>query len=250
LFFSYYGKINHSLKTKEGVRAMTDKQENLYSMFVVLLGFLTKWLTVVSTIPAFKRAYDKFAAYIPEIKEVDSGRKSIKSGKGDIKATKKNELAAAVFHLASCLYTYADETDKPEILNRTGNTESYYKKMRDTNLVLEAKDLIKLTTGIETALADQGLEADDITLVTNLAKEFEDASVEVGTSSAEGSTATKTVYELIGEAKTLVENQLNVHAAKFRKKNPDFYNGYVAASKVIELGVRHEKKEEEPAPAS
>ena len=48
------------------------------------------------------------------------------------------------------------------------------------------------------------------------------------------------------EAKDIVENQLNIYAEKFRIKNPDFYNQYISASKVVEHGVRHEKKEEAP----
>lgn len=224
---------------------MTDKQENLFSMFVVLYGYLTKWLSLISTIPAFKRAYDKFGPMLEEIKTVDSGRPSLKSGKSDIKTAKKNELVSAVFQVASCLFTYADENDKAEILNRTDKTENYYKRMRDVNLLLEAKDVVKLTEGLETELAEHGLTAEEIALTTTLAAEFENSMKELGGSDAEGSSATKTVYQLIGEAKAIVDNQFNVHAAKFRTKNPEFYNGYLASSKVVELGVRHEKKEEE-----
>lgn len=227
---------------------MTDKQENFYSMFVVLYGFLLKFPAVVSSIPAFQRAAEKLGVLINQIREVDSGRPSIKSGKSEIKSTKKNDLASAVFQLASALYTYADEHSLPEILNRVDKGESYYKRMRDTALISEAKDLVNLTVGKETELLDHGLTAAEITEVSTLANEFETTMQELGSSEAEGNSATKSVYQLIGEAKDLVDNQLNVHAAKFKKKNPEFYSQYLSASRVVEVGVRHEKKEE-PAPA-
>ena len=224
---------------------MTDKQENLFSMFVVLYGFLLKFPAVIASIPAFQRAVEKFGVLINEIKEVDSGRQSIKSGKSDQKSIKKDKLISAIYIVASSLYTYADENNKPEILNRVDKAESYYKRMRDTNLLMEAKDLVKLTAGIETELADQGLSSEEIAEVTTLAAEFEAAMKEVGTSEAEGTSATKSVYQLIGEAKNLFDNQINVHAEKFKNKNPEFYNQYLSASRVIDSGVRHEKKEEE-----
>ena len=68
-----------------------------------------------------------------------------------------------------------------------------------------------------------------------------------GTSEAEGSSATKSVYQLIGEAKDIVDNQINIHAAKFKKKDPDFYNQFLSASRIVDSGVRYEKKTE-PAP--
>jgi hypothetical protein len=223
---------------------MTDKQENMFSMFVILYGFLSKFPDIVASIPAFKRAFEKLGALIEEIKEVDCGRESIKSGKSDLKSNRKNELASAIFIVASSLYTYADENNNLEILNRVDKTENYYKRMRDSNLILEAKELVKLTTGIETELLDQGLSAEEIAEAATLATEFENAMKEVGSSEAEGTAATKSVYELIGEAKDICDKQLNVHAAKFNKKNPEFYNQYLSASRIIDTGVRHEKKEE------
>jgi hypothetical protein len=223
---------------------MTDKQEDFCSMLVILYGFLTKFPAVISSIPAFQRAVAKLGTLIEEIKEVDSGRESIISGKSDSKSAKRNELVAAIYNAASSLYTYADEKKIPDILNRVNKGESYYKRMRDTNLIMEAKDLAKLTVGIEEGLADHGLSSRGIAQVTVLATAFEASMKEVGTSEAEGAAATKSVYELIGEAKNLVDNQLNIHAAKFKTTNTEFYSGYLSASRVISTGVRHEKKEE------
>lgn len=228
---------------------MTDKQENLFSMSVILNGFLNNNLTLVASIPAFQRAHLKLGELIEDIREVDSGRQSIKSGKAEIKWNKKNELVTALFQIASALYTYADEHKKPEIMNRVDYAESYYKRMRDTALLMEARALVELTKGIETELVDHGLTAEEIAAVTSLAAEYETAIKEAGTSEAEGSSATKTVYQLIGEVKELIENQLDRHAEKFKVKKNDFYEQYWSARRVIDTGARHEKKPEEPTPA-
>jgi hypothetical protein len=222
---------------------MTDKQENYFSMFILLFAFLTKFSALVNTIPAFQRAVQKLGLLIEEIKKVDSSRPTIKSGKAEVKSTSKNSLVSAVYLVASSLYTYADEKNKPEIFNRVNKSESDYKRMRDTSLILEARELIKLTVGIETDLLDHGLTAEEIASVTSLAAEYEAAMQNLGESEAEGFTATKSVYQLIGEIKNLIDNQISVHVAKFRTKNPDFYSQYLSASRIIDAGVRHEKKE-------
>ncbi len=148
--------------------------------------------------------------------------------------------------MVSSLHTYAHEHDKPEILNRVEKSEGYFRRMRDTTLILEAQDLVKFTQGIETELADHGLTAEEIASVTELAAAFEMAMKDLGTSEAVGTSATKSVYQLMNEAKDIVDNQLNIYAEKFKTKNPDFYNQYVSASRVIASGVRYEKKPEAP----
>lgn len=57
------------------------------------------------------------------------------------------------------------------------------------------------------------------------------------------------MYQLIGEAKELIENQLDRHVEKLRSKHPEFYPQYWNARRVIYTGARHEKKEEEKEPA-
>lgn len=227
---------------------MTDKQENLFSMFTILNGFLESNTTLIATMPAFQRAHVKFAGLLKDIQNVDSGRQSIKAGKSEIKGNKKSDLASAIFQIASALFTYADEHGKPEILNRVDNAEGFYKRMRDSNLVLEARGLVELTKGIETELVEHGLCGEEIAAVTTLANEFETAIKDLGTSEAEGSNATKTVYQLMSDAKETVDNQLDRHIEKFRKKNSDFYEKYWSVRRVIDTGTRHEKKEVPPAP--
>ena len=226
---------------------MNDKQENQFSTYTVLDGFLTTNSTVVTTIPAFQRAHQSFSLKLADIKRVDGGRQSIKSGKAEIKTKTKNDLAEAVYQLASSLHTYAHEHDKPEILNRVEKSEGYFRRMRDTALILEAQDLVKFTQGIETDLVEHGLSAEEIAAIPTLVTSFENAMKDLGTSEAEGTSATKSVYQLMNEAKEIVDNQLNIYAEKFKTKNPDFYNQYISASKVVNYGVRHEKTEEVPA---
>ncbi len=225
---------------------MTDKQENIFSMFTVLHGFLTANSAVVSTVPAFQTATEKLGSLIQDIQDVDSGRKTIKAGKSDLKAKAKNELAEAVYEAASALYTYALEKDLPDIIERTDNSETFYKKMRDTVLLNEAADVVRLTEGRETDLLQHGLTAEEIADIDVKRTTLQNAIVAMGTSTGESINATKSVYELIGEAKDLVNKQLDRHAVRFRKTNPEFYNQYAAASRVIEMGVRHENNQ--PAP--
>ncbi|MFA6598108.1 MAG: hypothetical protein WCS69_10325 [Ignavibacteriaceae bacterium] len=229
---------------------MTDKQENLFSMFTILHGFLKTESTIVGTIPAFQRATGKLEGLIADIQDVDSGRKSIKTGKNSIKVNSKNELASAVFQVANALFTYADDKGVPEIRERVDNTENFYKKMRDTNLTSEAIDLVKLTEGKETELTEHGLTAEEIADVGLKSEAFKKNLEISGTSEGESVNATKTVYELIGEAKDLIDNQIDRFAEKFKTINPDFFTKYTTARRVLELGARSVKKEEPVPPTT
>lgn len=226
---------------------MTDKQEDYFSMLIVLNALLINFITTVESIPAFKRALDLFTPLLEKIKQVDSGRGSITSGKTDIKGSVRSDLINAVTLAASALFTYAGEHNKPEILNRVDRPDSYYSRMRDSNLIMEATALLNLTKGIETDLVEHGLNADEITSLTTLADTYKKAIEEAGTSSVDGTSATANVYQLIGEAKFIVENKFDKHIKIFRKKNPEFYEKYWSARKVVETGIRHNKKDAPPA---
>src|SRR5690606_14661468 len=148
-------------------------------------------------------ATEKLGSLIQDIQDVDSGRKTIKAGKSDLKAKAKNELAEAVYEAASALYTYALEKDLPDIIERTDNSETFYKKMRDTVLLNEAADVVRLTEGRETDLLQHGLTAEEIADIDVKRTTLQNAIVAMGTSTGESINATKSVYELIGEAKDL-----------------------------------------------
>jgi hypothetical protein len=225
---------------------MTDKQENLFSMFTVLHGFLTQNSAVVSQVPAFQRSYEKLGTLIEDIRDVDSGRKTITAGKSDIKTKARDDLAAAVYEAASALFIYADENDLPDISDRTDYPETYYKRMRDTAMLSEAADIVKLTEGKETELADYGLTAEEIAAIGTKKDALNNAIVAMGTSTGTSVNATKSVYELIGEAKDLIDKQIDRHAVRFRSSKPEFYNMYLTASRVIDAGVRHDKEDTAP----
>ena len=228
---------------------MTDKQENMFSMFLVLHGYLSQNSAVVSSIPAFQKAYEKLGTLIQDIKDVDSGRKSIKAGKGDLKTKARNELSEAVYEAASALFTYADEKNLPDILERADHYETYYKKLRDTNLLSEAADIVKLTEGKEADLLEHGLTAEEIAEIGIKSDTLRNALVDLGTSSGDSINATKSVYELIGEAKDIIDKQLDRHAMRMRKSNAEFYNKYQTASRVIAAGVRYDNNTQ-PEPAA
>ncbi|MDP3583255.1 MAG: hypothetical protein Q8S39_15065 [Ignavibacteria bacterium] len=92
-------------------------------------------------------------------------------------------------------------------------------------------------------MVDHGLTAEEIAAVTNLASGFEAANKDLGTSEAEGSNATKTVYQLIGEAKDIVDNQLDRHVEKFKAKNSDLHEKYWSARRVIDSSTRLKRRQ-------
>jgi hypothetical protein len=224
---------------------MTDLQSDVFRMLKLLAAFLKKNVELVLTIPAFKRGLDKLELLITEITDADSGRPSITSGKAKAKNNAKEKLAKAIYNLGLGLFTYAHEHKKPEVLARVGHTKNYYFNYRDANLPLEAADLVKLTVGIEAELLDHGISAEQIAKVTTLSKIFEAAVDDLGTSEAKGTGATKSVYQLIGEAQELVRNQLNAHAEKLKEEHHEFYTQYQNASHIVEHGGKQSKKDDE-----
>lgn len=55
--------------------------------------------------------------------------------------------------------------------------------------------------------------------------------------------------ELMSNSTALLNDQLKRLVVRYQSTNPDFYDRFVATSKVVDYGLRHDKPENPDGPA-
>ena len=55
--------------------------------------------------------------------------------------------------------------------------------------------------------------------------------------------------EIIRKAKELLTDQIDHQMELMRRREPEFYNAYQSARKIVNIGIRHEKKDPKKAEA-
>ncbi len=226
---------------------MTDKQENLFSMYTVLCGYLSTRNIIVNSVPAFSRTYEKLRSLVEEIKNFENSMFGLKGSKSDSIINRKIRLATSAALVSEVIYIYSDEKDIPGLRDKTDKNENYFKRLNNTNLLLEANELMKMVSGMKGELSEYGLTGEEINDLADNIKFFEEAVQSTSENDIEIPDTNGSVYKLIGEAKYIIENRLDKYAHRFKYTDPDFYAQYFTARRINETDTRNSKKEESEA---
>lgn len=218
---------------------MNKDQSNHYSMFKSVNSLLTQESELISSIPALVRVAAQLDENVKQIEAVDSGKIGMTEGKADAKGNIKRSLARKIGIVADALYNYAVEKDLHDLEKTVNISEYRLFRLAENNLLSESKALVALTTGKETDLADQGLTAEEIADANSEIASYEDAINAKNTGTESSIASNKNLDSLISETSALLETRVDRFMKKFRNGNPDFYNRYNAARRIIDLAATH-----------
>lgn len=226
---------------------MTEKQENMFSMFTELCKFLSSRVKIVNSVPAFQRTFEKLRSLVEEIRDFENSLFDFKGSRSEKILDDKLKLASAAALIAEVIYIYADEKDIAGLRDKTDKNENYFKRLNNTNLLLEANELMNLVTGIDRDLYEFGLTPEEKNDFGNKIMIFEESIKDLDEDAIEIPEINGSVYKLIGEAKYIIENRLDKYAHRFKYSEPDFYSQYYSARRITDSGNGSKKEEIENA---
>jgi hypothetical protein len=216
---------------------------NWVNMFFTVVLPLGKFGSLVDTITLFRSAVDIFIANTVRIRPLMALQIREIAGVAADKAEAREIMTRAVYPIAGILLTYAiDKGDMTlkEIANisRTdllsGNAGISASKARE--IVIEAEPR-------STELVQYGIKAETIADAKTKIETFESLIGEPRDAIAVRHAAAVQLDDLIHENLSLLKNKLDKFMLQFQYTHPEFYEEYMMARVVVDLGVRHEKKE-------
>lgn len=223
---------------------MQKKTENKIRMFQAVWQVLLKFISVWQANAGFKEVADD---YEKGLKAIDEARTSADISTGGIRTDKDvmyENLVDSIMELSGPFTTMAGRLGNKELRSKVYFTDSYLKSLPENELAQKGKDLAQLALQYKENLAKYTITEERINALTDLAARFEEKVPEGRQTVSVRVSAKIGLNQLIRKNSLLLKEEMNGLVDHYRRSNPDFWNAYFTARKIVDYGTRHEKEDE------
>lgn len=202
-------------------------------MFQATNDYLDSQSTVWNTIPIIGTYKNQLATTIDGIKESakDQADAQVFVGKS-VKAFKRT-ISEKMDMLDDLLEAYALDTDNAELAAKAANTQTDYYSLSYEDFEVKVKQVIGLLETYAGEMSDYGMTTQQIDDVKIDLDQFLAVRGKPRAYQIASSTATKSLEELFDSGREATE-KLDRVLKRFKRANASFYNGYIAARKIVD----------------
>lgn len=213
---------------------MNQAQENTVAMCETTLAFLDRNSGVWSGTAAFVTAVSDAKAGVKAIRDAAGSQEAPIVGTTDEKGQVRGDLEDRILEIADQLSALASKTANMDLGAKVEMTRSSLDRLQDDNLVQTAQRVSTEATANLDALAVYNVTAADVTALDSARTTFDSLRNAPRTAISERKGTTMTLPEVIRSARSIFRNQIDKLMTKFRKSNPEFYQGYFAARTIVD----------------
>ncbi len=172
------------------------------------------------------------------------------SGAANAKAQVRHDYEEQILVIASQLSALAEVNGDANLAAQVELTLSALDKLSDDELEETGTRVAGLATTNLAALADYGILQADVTALTTLTTQFHGIKTAPRTAVVDRSSQTTTLPDKIAGVTSILRNRLDKLMTRFKKSNPEFYAGYLAARVIVDRGGGNGSTPTPPAPAT
>ena len=227
---------------------MTQDQDNIRTMFDTMIDYLDANNGTWSGTPAFADAVTRAKAAVAAVDSAVDKQQTPMTGVTGDKASARNDLEEKTLEIADQLSAFAAKNGDHTMGAQVELTKSMLDKSQDNDLEQTAERIGNLANTNMAALADYGVTAADVTALTDLRTTFGGIKTGPRTATAERSTQTASLPQLINEVRSIFRNEIDKLITKFKTSNAEFYNGYFAARVIVNRPGTQKKATPPPPP--
>jgi len=212
---------------------MRQVQINRLEMYQTTLDYLDAHNAVWNAVPIIGK-------YKNTLSEINTAIKAAAAEQADaqvfigksLSALKKN-IAAKMDILDDMLEAYALDTDNAELAQQADNSTTDYFDLPNEDFEIKVKQVIGLLETHLKAMADYGMSEEQLKDVKADYDQFLTSRGKPRNYQVASSVATQDMETLFREGTTATE-KLDRVMKRYKRANANFYNGYVAARKVVD----------------
>lgn len=216
-------------------------QDNQAAMVETVAAYLNDNKAVWSGTKAFAAAVADLKAAIEAIGDQADRQQTPTKGTTDDKAKARDTLEEVMLEIADQLSALAEATGDLKLAGQVEFTRSALDKLTAKELETTAKRVAKLATANLKALADYNLDQDDLDGLDELTESFGGAKTAPRQAIAGRSAATSSLSQGIAKTRRILRSRIDKLVTPFRKTNPNFVAGYLAARVIVDRGGRNAK---------
>ena len=232
---------------------MDNKNANTLNMLQTTQTCLTTNKAVIKDVPSIAKAATELGAIVTAILTAQRQQTS-KLGLADEKSTVRIDLTEAAHEVAALAHACSAEHGHDVITKRTDLSLSDVQAGTEGEVLDRCKGILADANELTEDLGDCGLTPAKLKNLKDLITEFEDVKPKPRAGVAVGKSATEQLRVLFRRATRLLRGRLDRLIVQFKKTEPEFFNEYQAARKIVNLAATRNtagvKVVKQPNPAS
>ena len=214
---------------------MNQNQINRKEMYETVNSFLdnnsAKW-TSISKLAEFKNAFSNVTA---QISEAQYAQQESQVYLGKNKTQLKNTVALKADILNDSIEAFALVSGNMELANKMATTYSQLNRMRNTEFIPAIKAIVAAAdANAEPLQIEYGVTAEQVEGLKDDFDEFLSINGEPRAYRIASVQATKDLEALFADATDILQNKLDKVMSIFKRRDSNFYNGYLAARVIVD----------------
>jgi hypothetical protein len=235
-------------RTFNNPRIMNRDQLNATEMASTVSAYAGKNKTIWQGVPAIVATVADVDAQIAAIGDADKKQQTPTGGAAEDKATVRHDYEDQILLIADQLASLAAKNNDATLEAQVALSLATLDKLSADELEATAKRVSGLATPKLAALADFGIAAGDVTDLDSLTTKFHGAKTAPREAVVDRKKETDVIPGLIAKLRSTLRRQLDRQMTRFKRSNPEFYAGYLAARVIVDKGGGGGKKPTSPAP--
>ena len=212
---------------------MNQDQINRLEMYQTTLDYLDAHNAVWNAVPIIGKYKNALSAINTSIKTAAAEQADARVFIGKSLSALKKTIAAKMDILDDMLEAYAVDTDNAELTERASNAKSDYFRLPNEDFEIKVKQVIGLLETNLEAMADYGMSEEQLKDVKADYDQFLVLRGKPRSYQVASSAATQDIATLFREG-TMATEKLDRVMKRYKRANASFYNGYVAARRVVD----------------
>jgi hypothetical protein len=203
-------------------------------MYYVLQTFCNENTQIWQNDKPFNRSYKEFVAQLPLIEQYRNTQTQNTSGLAKNKSNKREELINQAYFVANRLQSYSTVEKNNELLGKVNYPRSIFTQYRDTNLIGLCNAVLEQAQIHLTALEEYKVKAETLSNLQNAIQAYQDDLGKPRSAQTSVKVATDALKKLFLDTNALLTSRLDKDVEVFRVSNPDFYQQYLNARRIVQ----------------
>lgn len=227
---------------------MDRAQANTKEMFNTVSDYTAENNVVWSSTPAIVQMIAELNENIGLIDGKATKQETPITGEATQKHNVRDDFEAKIFVVAGQLCALGAANHDMTLVEESDLTMTQLHRMTDDALEDTGTRIAAALVANQSALEDYGLVGDDLTELNDLKTAFHGMKTAPRTAVAGRKGATATMPDLLRATMALLRLRLDKAMVRFKKSNPTFYAGYLAARVIVDKGNPPAAPAKAPAP--
>ena len=220
---------------------MNNTQQNKLNMFLAVFAIVQKWGSKWASFTGFGQAVDEVETGITSITSLGQVQASPNGGAA-LKNAAFVSLVDSAYQVAAATRASAIVNKDAELASRLDYSESDLGKGRPQEVVARCRNVLSTATDNLEASAAFGVTAAKLTNLKKRIDEFETASPKSREGRATTRAATKAMPDSFVQVDEILNGCLDGLMAQFKESEPEFYNEYFSARRIVDAPATRTKK--------